>query len=160
MNASPPSPTYSTLLPFAGYAPTIKFIDGATSNDVMDMQINYTQKVTLWYPANGSQDFITVYYGERDIKVDFTARFDNTTIYDRWRNNSADSLTFDVKGPLISGTYNQELTLTLPNISYDSVEHDLGKDNVLIKAKATALVPAGSSLITGFVQNTVTSYAA
>jgi Phage tail tube protein len=251
-NGAPPTPSYSTVNPFAGYAPTIKFIDGATSNDVADMQIEYTQKITLWYPANGTQDFVTVYYGERAIKVSFTARFDNTTIYNRWRNNTNDSLTFDVQGPIIgklytvslgtpsagtftltyngqttsglaynapaatvqtalqglstigsgnatvtgsaggpytvsflnslmndgnaltgSGTgltggtfvitpttYNQELNIVLPTISYDDVEHDTSKDNVLIKAKATAIVPAGSSLITGFVQNTVTSYTA
>jgi hypothetical protein len=249
--ASPPTPTYSTLLPFAGYAPTVKFIDNVLSNDVIDLQIDFDQKVTLWYPANGSQDFVTVYFGERTMKVDFTARFDNTTIYNRWRNNTMDALTFDVQGPAIgkenvvslgsptsgtftltyngattsgiaynaaasavqsaltglstvgssnatvtgsaggpytvsflnnllndgnalsgSGTgltggtfsvgaptlYNQELNIVIPNLSYDSVEHDLGKDNVMIKAKATAVVPFGSSLISGFVQNTISSY--
>jgi hypothetical protein len=160
VNASPPTPTYSTLLPFAGYSPTIKFSDGVVSNDVIDLQIDFAQKVALWYPANGSQDFITVYYGGRSMKVDFTARFDNTTIYDRWRNNTTDSLLLDFKGPVISNTYNQELNISLANISYDSVEHDTGKENVLIKAKATVLVPPGSSLITGFVQNTVPSYTA
>lgn len=246
---SPPVPTYSTLLPFAGYAPTIKFSDNVVSNDVTDMQIEYDQKITLWYPANGTQDFVAVYYGERHIKVDFTARFDNTTIYDRWRNNVNDSLLLDIKGPVIGKTYsvalgapsagtytltyggqttapiaynatssaiqtalqglssvgagnalvtgtgpftvnfqsailndgqvltgngtgltggtfnipaptlyNQELQINLATITYDTAEHDLGKDNVLIKAKATAIVPAGSALITGFVQNTVSSY--
>jgi hypothetical protein len=252
-NGSPPTPSYSTVNPFAGYAPTIKFSDNVTSNDVADMQIEYTQKITLWYPANGTQDFVTVYFGERSIKVSFTARFDNTTLYNRWRTNTNDSLNFDVQGPIIgklytvslgtptagtftltyngqttsgiaynaaasavqtalqglstvgsgnatvtgsaggpytvsflnsllndsnaltgSGTgltggmfsvsaptyYNQELNIVLPTISYDDMEHDLSKDNVLIKAKATAIVPAGSSLITGFVQNTVTSYTA
>jgi hypothetical protein len=159
-NASPPTPTYSTLLPFAGYAPTIKFVDNVVSTDVTDLQIDYSQKITLWYPANGTQDFVTVYYGERDLKCEFTARFDNTTIYDRWRNNTNDSLTLDFQGPVISNTYHQELSINLPTISYDTVEHDTGKDNVMIKAKATALVPPGSSLITGFVQNTVASYTA
>lgn len=158
INGAPPTPTYSTLLPFSGYAPTIKFIDGVTSTDVIDMKIDYDQKVTLWYPANGVPDFVTVYFGERTIKVDFTARFDNATIYNRWRSNTMDSLTFDVQGPLISATYNQELNIVIPNLSYDSVEHDESKVNVLIKAKATAVVPPGAALITGFVQNTVTSY--
>jgi hypothetical protein len=158
--ASPPTPTYSTLLPFAGYLPTIKFSDGVASNDVSEMQIDFEQKCALWYPANGTQDFVTVYFGERLMKVDFTARFDNTTIYDKWRNNTNDSLTVDFKGPVISTTYNQELSLTLATISYDSVEHDLGKENVMIKAKATALVPFGSSLVSGYVQNTVSSYTA
>lgn len=248
---SPPTPSYSTLLPFAGYAPTIKFSDNVVSQDVSDLQIEYDQKITLWYPANGTQDFVTMYYGERHIKVDFTARFDNVTIYNRWRNNVMDSLLLDIQGPVLakfqtvtlggpsagnftlsyggqttgnivynaaasvvqtalqglttigvgnatvtgaaggpytvvfsgptlndgfsltgSGagltggsfavgvmtSYNQELNISLANISYDTVEHDLGKDNVMIKAKCTAVVPAGSPLITGFVQNTVTSY--
>ncbi len=246
-NLSPPTPAYSTLLPFAGYAPTIKFVDNVLSQDVADLQVEYDQKITLWYPANGTQDFVTVYFGERSIKVDFTARFDNTTIYDRWRNNVMDSLTFDLQGLLVGKTYvvtlgapsagtftltynglttagiafnatgavvqtafqllttvganatvtgsaggpytvsflttllndglaltgsgagltggtfsigvqtsyAQELNLVLPNLSYDTVEHDTSKDNVLIKAKGTAVVPAGASLITGFVQNTV-----
>src|SRR6266851_845901 len=247
-NLSPPTPSYSTLLPFAGYAPTIKFIDGAVSQDVADLQIEYAQKITLWYPANGTQDFVTVYFGERDITLDFTARFDNTTIYDRWRNNVIDSLTFDLLGlnigktfvvtlgapsagnftltyngvttgtivfnaaaaavqaalvaistvgaggaivsgsaggpytvslllanlndgnpltgsgaGLTGGTFSigaqiltqQELNIVLPNTTYDTVEHDTTKDNVLIKAKGKAIVPAGAALITGFVQNTV-----
>jgi len=246
-NNSPPTPTYSTLLPFSGYAPTIKFVDNVVSQDVAEMQIEYSQKITLWYPANGTQDFVTVYFGERDIDVSFTARFDNTTIYDRWRNNVLDSLTFDLQGlnigktfvvtlgapsagtftltynglttagisfnatgataqtafqllasvganatitgaaggpytvsflgPLLNdglaltgsgagltgGTFSigaqgntyQELNMVLPNLSYDSVEHDTTKDNVLIKAKGKAVVPSGAALITGFVQNTV-----
>jgi len=250
-NTSPPTPTYSTLLPFAGYAPTIKLVDGAVSQDISDLQIEFDQKITLWYPANGTQDFITVYYGERMMKVDFTARFDNANIYNRWRNNVLDSLTFDVQGLKIgkefvvtlgspsSGTFTltyngvttagiqfnataatvqttltglstvgsgnatvtgaaggpytvsflnallndgnaltgsgtgltggtfsvgaetdffQELNILLANISYDTVEHDTSKENVLIKAKATAIVPAGSALISGFVQNTVSGY--
>lgn len=248
--SSPPSPTFSTVLPVAGYAPTVKFLDNVVSNDVSDMTINFAQKITLWYPANGSPDFVTVYFGERSITVDMTARFDNDTLYQRFRNNVLDSLTFDVQGaaigknqvvtlgspsagnftltyngqttaniaytatsaqvqsalqalssvstnatvqgsaggpytvifsgPLLNdglvlsgsgagltgGTfavgaptfYNNELSIALPQISWDSMEHDLSKDNVLIKAKGTAIVPAGASLITGFVQNTVSSY--
>jgi hypothetical protein len=248
---TPGAPTYSTLLPFAGYAPTIKLVDGAVSNDIEEMKFEYAQKIGLWYPANGSPDFVTVYFGERTMKVSFTARFDSTTIYNRWRNNTNDSLTFDVQGQALgktflvtlgspsagtftltyngqttagitfnataatvqstltglstvgssnatvtgsaggpytvsflnalagdgflltgSGTgltggtfsvstgtfYNQELNLVLPTISYDDVEHDTGKENVLIKAKATAIVPAGSALLSGFVQNTISSY--
>jgi hypothetical protein len=249
--SSPPTPSYSTVLPFAGYAPTLKFVDGQLSNDVAEMQIEYQQKVTLWYPSNGSQDFVTVYFGERTMKVDFTARFDNSMIYDRFRNGVMDSLTMDVQGPniakfytvslgsptggtftltyngqttsgiaynataaavqsalsslstvgagnvtvsgnaggpytvsfanallndgnvlsgsgagLTGGTFSvgaetdlkQELNLVIPNMWYDSVEHDTSKDNILIKAKATAVVPSGSVLVSGFVQNTVTGY--
>ena len=247
---SPPVPSYSTLLPFAGYAPTITTSAGASS-DIIDMTMTFSQKITLWYPANGTQDFITVYFGERDVKLDFTARFDNDTLYNLWRNNVVDNFTFDVKGLIIgkvytvtlgaptagtftltyngqttagiafnataatvqtaltglssvgtnnatvsgaaggpytvnflgptlndgnsltgSGTgltggtfsvsaqttYNQELNIALANISYDSIEHDLSKDNILVKAKATAIVPAGSALITGFIVNTISGY--
>lgn len=160
--ASPPTPNYSTLNPFAGYAPLVT-LGGSSSNDVIDMDIEFDQKVTLWYPANGTQDFIAVYFGERKATVSFTARFDNTpslgvATYNKWRNNTMDSLTLDILGPTISNTYKQELNMAFPNISYDSVEHDTGKDNVLIKAKATAIAVPGASLMTAYVQNTVTSY--
>lgn len=156
--SSPPSATYSTVLPMAGYAPTIKFVDNVVSNDVQEMTIEYDQKLTLWYPANGSPDFVTVYFGERSIKVSMTARFDDDTLYNRWRNNTMDALTFDIQGTNISNSYNHELNIVLPNLSWDTMEHDTGKDNVLIKAKGTAVVPSGASLLTGYVQNTVASY--
>lgn len=248
--ASPPVPTFSTVLPMAGYAPTIKFLDNVVSNDVSEMTINFAQKITLWYPANGSPDFVTAYFGERSITVDFTARFDNDTLYQRFRSNVLDSLTFDIQGaaigknqvvtlgapsagnftlsyngqttanivfnataaavqsalqaltaigtnatvqgssggpytvifagPLLNdgllltgsgagltgGTFavgaptffNNELNIVVPSLSYDTMEHDLSKDNVMIKAKGTAIVPAGASLLTGFAQNTVSSY--
>lgn len=248
--SSPPSPTFSTVLPMAGYAPTLKFVDGVQSNDVSEMTINFAQKITLWYPANGSPDFVTVYFGERSMTVDMTARFDNDTLYQRFRNNTQDSLTFDIQGAnigknqivtlgspsagnftlsyngqttanivynataaavqtalqalttvganatvqgsaggpytvifagsllndglLLTGSgagltggsfsigaatfFNHELNIVIPQISWDSMEHDLSKDNIMIKAKGTAIVPAGASLITGFAQNTVSSY--
>lgn len=248
--ASPPIPTYSTVLPMAGYAPVIKFSDGVASNDVSDLQIEMSQKITLWYGGNNSQDFVTVYFGERSIAVDLTARFDNDTLYQRWRLNSMDSLTFDVQGALINnytvslgsptagtftltfngqttagiaynataaavqsalallssvpagsiivtgptggpygiqytsvlagsalaitgsgtgltgGTFavapgvgNHELNMVLANLSWDTMEHDASKDNVLIKAKGTAVSPAsGPALITGFVVNSVANY--
>lgn len=249
--ASPPTPNFSTVLPMAGYAPTLKFVDGVQSNDITEMTINFAQKITLWYPANGSPDFVTAYFGERSITVDMTARFDNDTLYQRYRTNVQDSLTFDIQGAVIgknqvvtlggpsagtftltyngqttagiqynaaasavqtalqaltgvgsnatvsgssggpytvvfsgpllndgnilsgSGTgltggafavaaptyYNHELNIVLPQISWDSMDHDLSKDNILVKAKGTAIVPSGASLITGYVQNTVSSYA-
>lgn len=248
-NLTPPTPTYSTVLPFAGYAPTITTSAGV-STDIIDMQIDYEQKITLWYPANGTQDFITVYYGERKFAFNFTARFDNDSLYNLWRNNTLDNLTFDVKGPFIlnqftvslgaptagtftltykgqttagiafnataatvataltglssvgannatvsggtggpytvqfvqalaqdpalltgSGTgltggtfaitnqqFNQELSITFANTTYDTMEHDTTKDNVLMKVKGQVIVPAGSTLVTGFVQNTIANY--
>ena len=244
---SPPAPSYSTLLPFAGYAPTISTSAGVSS-DIIEMNIDFEQKITLWYPANGTQDFITVYFGERKFTFGFTARFDNANLYNLWRNNTNDNLTFDVQaqnivtqvslgtpsagnftlsfngqttgniafnatnavvqtaltglssigatgctvtggpgnttpyvvtftGPLAGtnmaltgsgvgltgGTflitsYNQELNIAFPTVTYDTMEHDTSKDNVLIKAKGTVIVPQGTSLLTGFVQNTVSGY--
>lgn len=242
---SPPTPTYSTLLPFAGYAPKITTSAGV-SNDIIDMTISYSQKISPWFPANGSQDYIQLYYGERAFTFNFTARFDNDNLYSLWRSNTNDNITFDVQGgniltvvslgtpsagnftlsyngvttgniaynatssavqtaltglstvgannatvsgsaggpytvtfqnalagttlPLTgSGTgltggtfavtaYNQELQFVFTTVTYDEMDHDTTKDNVLIKAKGTVLVPAGSTLVSGFVQNTVSSY--
>src|SRR5258708_609346 len=110
---SPPSPTYSTLLPFSGYLPTIKLVDNVVNQDIIDLSITYSQKLLLWYPANGTADFVTVYFGERDVAVSLTARFDNDTMYQRWRNNTADALTFDVQGPTIGKIYT--VTLGAPS---------------------------------------------
>jgi len=75
-----------------------------------------------------------------------------------------DGLTLTGSGAgLTGGTFSigaqvntfQELNMVLPNLSYDTVEHDTTKDNVLIKAKGTVVVPQGAALISGFVQNTV-----
>jgi len=182
--------------------------------------------------------------------VDLTARFDNDTLYQRWRLNSMDSLTFDVQGALINnytvslgspsagnftltfngqttaniaynataaavqsalgllstvpagslvvtgptggpygiqytsvlagsalaitgsgvgltggtfavaaGATNHELNMVIANLSWDTMEHDTSKDNVLIKAKGTAISPAaGPGLITGFVTNATPNY--
>jgi hypothetical protein len=248
--ASPPVPTFSTVLPMAGYAPVIKFSDGVASTDVSDLQIEMSQKITLWYGGNQNPDFLTVYFGERSVVADVTARFDNDTLYQRWRLNNMDSLSFDVQGALINnftvslgsptagnftltfnsqttapitfnataatvqsalalltsvpagsmivtgptggpygvqftsvltnsalaltgsgtgltgGTFavapgvgNHELNMALANLTWDTMEHDLSKDNVLIKAKGTAISPAsGPGLITGYVVNNVANY--
>ena len=98
------------------------------------------------------------------MKVTFTARFDVDTLYEHFRNDTRvdDSLVVNVRGAKIGsfgGTdYYEELNISIPIISYDSMEHDLSKDNVLIKAKATA-ISGPSGLISAYVQNKVTSYA-
>lgn len=162
------TPTFSSLLPFAGYAPTLT-LNGVSTTDIDEVSIDFEQKLTEWYSIGGTPDFTKIYFGERTLKLDFTARFDVSTYYDsNWITNAQGAFGFDVQGALIansgpSGTppntiYNQELNLQIPNINLDSVEHDLGKDNVLIKVKATCVVNGGA-VITGFVQNTVASYA-
>ncbi len=160
VKASPPSPTYSTLSPFAGYTPTIT-LDSVASSDINSFTMNFEQKVTLWYPANGSQDFITAYFGERKVSFDFTARFDAATFYAAKLLNATgattSSLSISFNGPIISHTYAQNLTFGLPAISYDAIEHDLGKDNILLKVKGMALAQT-TQFLTATVQNTVASY--
>ena len=153
---SPPTPSYSTLLPFAGYLPTITTSAGV-STDIIDLQLDFSQKITLWYPANGSQDYITAYFGARELAFNFTARFDNDALYNLWRTNSNDSLTIDFMGPNIASTYNQELNISIPVISYDEMDHDTSKDNVMIKAKGKALATT-TQFFSMFAQNTIASY--
>jgi len=253
--ASPPSPTFSTVLPFNGYAGKITTQTGL-STDIADLEISYSQKVALWYPTNGTADFIQTYVGEREAKLGFTIRFDNDTMYNYWRNNLFDTLTFDIQGPgvtniytlalpatvtggtfslsykgqtyasiaynalaatlqtglrnlsSISGTnvavtgtapnisidftagtlsadpallipdfsgltgtgglpffgatllptYPQELNMVMSNITYDTMEHDLSKDNILMKTTGTVLAIPGTPLFSGFVQNGVSAY--
>jgi hypothetical protein len=79
--------------------------------------------------------------------------------------NSALALTGSGTG-LTGGTFavapgvgNHELNMALANLTWDTMEHDLSKDNVLIKAKGTAISPAsGPGLITGYVVNNVANY--
>lgn len=252
---SPPSPTFSTVLPFNGFAAKITTQTGL-STDIADIEMDFSQKVSLWYPTNGTADFIQTYTGERQIKLGFTMRFDTETMYNYWRNNLFDNLTLDIQGPGVAniytlalpatvtgGTYKlsykgistgplafgtlaaaiqtallnlssiggsnvavtgtspnisvdftggtlandqallipdfsgltgtgglpffgatllptwpQELSITLPNITYDTMEHDLSKDNILMKVAGTTISTPGSSLITGFVTNGVSAY--
>ena len=156
INATPPAASFSTLNPFAGYAPVIT-LGGLATTDIDEFQVEMSQKLKLWYPINGSQDFTTVYFGERAMKVDFTARFDNDTVYQRFRTGTNDSFSFVVAGDTIASTYNNQLTMTMATIAYDFMEHDLGKENVLIKAKATVL-PTSGVLATCTVRNTVSAY--
>ncbi len=162
------TPSFSTLLPFAGYAPTLT-LNGASTSDIDEVSIDFEQKVTEWYPIAGSPDWAKAYFGERTVKLDFTARFDVSTFYDTyWISQQQGSFQFDVQGALIansggSGTppntnYYEELNMTIANINFDSFEHDLGKDNVLVKVKGTGIVNGGT-LISAWVQNTVDSYA-
>ena len=160
--ATPPSPTYSTLLPFAGYVPTIQ-IAGSASSDIEEVTITLQQKVTLFYPANGQAQFATAYYGERKADFSFTARFDSDTpLYNHFFNGAGattDHLNFDFKGPLISGTYNEELVLDFPIVGWDEMDLDTSKDNVQIKGKGTAMPGStANSLFTATITNTVASY--
>lgn len=145
------TPAFSTVKPFSGYIPTITTSAGV-SQDIDEMTINIERKATPWFPASGSPDIARWDFGERKATVDFTARFDNDTLYNLFRAQTDDSLTVFFQGPIIASTYHQELSLTFPTVGYDSMEHDLGKDNVLIKAKGTPR-PTTGTLLSGWVQN-------
>lgn len=162
------TPTFSSVRAFSGYMPTITTADGATT-DVEECTMTIEQDVKPWFAPNGTPDFTRLDFGARKCTIDLTARFDLDTgnPYLRFLDFQDDSLTFDIKGALIvnsggSGTppntnYYQELSLTFGTVGYDSGEHDLGKDNVLVKMKGTVR-PTSGALFTGFVQNTVAQY--
>ncbi|GCE45183.1 hypothetical protein EI42_03157 [Thermosporothrix hazakensis] len=153
------TPRFTPTLPFAGYAPRIK-LNGTETADITEINIEFSQKLTLWHPAHGSLDYEAVYFGEREVKCDFTARFDNDSLYQRYMKGLDDSVEITVIGnTLTTGAtpLYEELKITIPQISYDSMDHDLGKDNVLVKAKTTA-VSGASGLIHAEVQNKVKEY--
>lgn len=89
----------------------------------------------------------------------YTINFTGSTLTDG--NTLTGSGTGLTGGAFAVGTqtnYFQELNISIPIISYASMDHDLGKNNVLVKAKANAIAgPTG--LISAYVVNTVTSYA-
>lgn len=156
------NPTYSTLLPFAGYTPVIQ-LNGTQSQDIEEMEIELEQKIELWYPSANSQDFATIYYGERTAKINYTARFDNDANFSKYLTTPApdDHINVTFTGPIIASTYAQQLVFDFPIVGYDDIEMDDSKANIKIKAKATARPGATpNSLFTAQVQNTVTSYAA
>lgn len=161
MTTGIPTPTFTSLAPFAGWMPTIQF-SGAASTDIEEMEIDLEQKWTLWFPSNGSQNWVTAYPGERTAKLSFTARFDTDTLYQKYASGTGvdDHINVSFVGDLIAATYSQTLTLDFPIVGYDDMEHETGKDNVTIKGKATARPgTAVNSLFSATVQNTVASYA-
>lgn len=156
---APPTPAYSTLNPFQGWLPVIT-MNGGSSNDVSDFTITLTQKIVLWY-SSGNQDVQTIYYGDRDAKLDFTARFDADTYYDAkfFTTQTDDAISLAVTGPLIAATYNQSLTMNFPIVGIDAANHDTSGENVVVKYKGTARPSnVANSLFTATMQNTVTSY--
>ncbi len=48
--------------------------------------------------------------------------------------------------------------MVMSNITYDTMEHDLSKDNILMKTTGTVLAIPGTPLFSGFVQNGVSAY--
>lgn len=154
---TPPTPSYSTVKAFAGYAPTLT-LNGNTTSDISELTFNFQQKLTPWFAISGSPDMTAMYPGERTASLDFTARFDKTDINDLFDNTQDFSLGLDVKGEAITSSINQQLNMGFPVVNFDSIEWDLSQDNVLIKAKATIRPSATNQLFNCFVVNTVPSY--
>lgn len=157
------TPTFSTIRALAGYAPTITLTSGVTT-DIDELEVTFEQKIGLWTPANASQDWITAYFGARKVSFGFTARFDSDTLYQTYyrAGNVQDTLNVDIKGDLIASTFFNELSIVIPVTTYDDMEHDLGKENVLIKAKGRGLATgsgAGNNLIQIYTRSPLQSYA-
>ena len=155
------TPSYSSILPFTGYSPTIS-LNGTQSSDIEEMQIDLEQKIELWYPSAGSSDFATIYFGERTAKIDYTARFDNDVNFLKYTTSPGldDHINVAFQGALIASTYYESLALDFPIVGYDDVEQDDSKNNINIKAKCTARPgTTANSLFSATIQNTVASYA-
>ena len=160
-----PTPKYTLLKAFAGYAPQIQ-LNGTKTTDINEFTFNYAQKLTPWYAIAESPDMSLFYPGERTVTVDFTARFDTTVLADLRDGDPAlfnpqdFHLNLVVKGEPIAnaGTMRQEFGIDMPIINFDSLEWDLGKDNVLVKAKATCRPTLTSPSFTMYSINEVATY--
>jgi hypothetical protein len=154
---TPPIPAFSTVKPFPGYALSLSLTGGATT-DIEELEITFTQKWKLFYPASGVPDFAAAYPGERTVDFKYTARFDTDTIYQYYLRGNNDTLTLDVQGSQIAAPYNYELNIVLPVTHYTDMEHDLGKENVLIKASGKSIMAGSAALMEAFVINSTSSY--
>lgn len=155
------TPVFSAVVPMAAWNSTIS-ISGTTSTIIEEMKITLEQKVTPYF-SSGSQGPTAFDYGERQAKIEFTARFADMTQYSKFLSTppTDDSFIVTFTGGNIETTFVQELIFNFPIIGYDEVDVDTSKDVVLLKAKATARPgTTANSLFTATIQNGVTSYAA
>ena len=161
---SPPTPSFTGTLPFAGYVPTIS-IAGANSNDVEDMTITLTQKVTLFYPANGVAQFATAYYGERKAEISFSARFDNdATLYNHWFNNQGtvtDAIIITFLGTILGNLWNVGVgsatagtfTLTFNGQTTAGIAFNATATTVQTSLTGLSSVGSGNATVTGTAPN-------
>lgn len=160
-DTSPPTPTFSGLLPFAGYTPAIQ-LDTVANGDIEEMTLTFQQKTTMFYTANGSRQFSKIYLGERTAKLEGTVRFDTDTFYNYFLTGQDTFHHWNVAftGPLIAGTYSQMVTFDFPIVAFDDMTFETSKDNITTKFNATAMPgTTANSLFTATVQNTISSYA-
>ena len=159
---APLTPAFTAIKPFSGYLPTIT-LGGASTQDIEDMSITFERKSELWFPSAATPDATRIDFGGRSAEVEFTARFDIDTFYSSAFISQTDtSVAVDFVGPLISGTYHQELNLSFGVVGIDDAKIDEGKMSVLVKFKGICRPdPANSDiLVSGYAQNTVVAYAA
>lgn len=159
------APTYHAddYAALAGYAPTLT-VGISQSQDIEEMEIELSQKVTLYYSSRGNRGFYKVDYGDREAHISFTARFEDTSWDDKEVNDTREALNIQFQGALIGtapSTTHYEFSLNFPIIAYDEIEVDTSGEAIKVKAKCTAMPgTTKNSLFTGKVINTVTSYAA
>lgn len=164
---APLTPAFSTVKPIPGYAPTIVMTNGASS-DITEWTLTLEQKITPWYGASGSPDFVRWDFGERKATLEFSARFDvPANIYDVWRLGNRDTCHITFQGALIANSggsgvppntnYFQTLDINIGTLVYDQVEPKLDKDNVMLHAKCT-VIPTSGAMFTSYIQNTLAAY--
>lgn len=162
------TPVYSLEQPgkgviFAGYTPTIK-LDGVATDLIEEMELEFSQKLTLFFAINGSQDFVRIYYGDRDAKISFTASFDDTSVWDKYDADTDQHIEVEFKGQQLGtgpSTVFETLSFDFPIVGYDSMDIDNSKEYIQLKAEGMAR-PGNTlnSTFTAKVINEVISYPA
>jgi hypothetical protein len=152
-------PTYSTnVAALAGYMPTIK-LDTVASSIIEDFEMEFDQKITLFFSARGNRGFLKADFGARTAKGTFTARFDDATLTDAFDAEANHALNFEVDAQNLGGIIVESLIINVPVIVYDEMDWDTSKESVLVKAKFTAMPGATkNSLFTATVVNEVIAY--
>lgn len=152
-------PEYDDYDSFAGYAPTIK-LNNVASNIVSEMEIELTQKISLYYSSRGNRGFYKVDFGDREAKVSFTARFDDTSWEDKEENDTRDHLNIEFDGKTLGGTISEKIIFDFPIVGYDEIDVDTSGEAIEVKAKCTVIPgPTKNSLYTASVVNETASYA-
>ena len=146
---------------FAGYMPTIK-LDNVATSIIEEITLEFSQQLTLFYAINGSQDFVKIYYGDRDAKISFTASFDDTNFWDKYDTEVDQHLNIQFLGRTIGGvgsTAVEELSFDFPIVGWDESSIDNSKEYIQISAKGVARPGTTlNSTFTATVVNNVLTY--
>jgi hypothetical protein len=152
-------PTYSTnVAALAGYSPTIK-IDTVATTIVEEFDIEFDQKITLYFSARGNRGFLKADFGGRTAKFSFTARFDDSSLTDAFDAEANHALNIEFDAQNLGGVVVESLIINAPIFVYDEADWDTSKPSVLVKAKGTVMPGATkNSLFTMTIINEVASY--